>query len=162
MKRLKSNKGIAYIEILVVFGIVGILISFTYINLLGINPRASSQVTQDSVIADLKSQQLKAMDGDTDGGATTENFGVHFESDKYTLFVGSSYLVSNSRNFVIRLDDGISFSSINVPGGDIIFSKGSGEVIGYSSTNNSITIQNNTGQTRTIIVNQLGVITQVN
>jgi hypothetical protein len=50
-----------------------------------------------------------------------------------------------------------------LPSSQLIFLKGSGEVSGYSSSTNTITLKDNdTGKTTTVTINKYGVITGVN
>lgn len=51
--------------------------------------------------------------------------GIHFESDRYTVFSGSSYDSSDQLNEMVPLFPGVSF----VESGDIVFEKLSGSVL---------------------------------
>jgi hypothetical protein len=101
--------------------------------------------------SDLKQQQLKAMDGDsTNGTATPSNHGIHFESNKYTLFK-NTYNVSDTTNFIVNLDSNISITTT----GDLIFTQGSGQITGLST----ITLEDSFHNQRNLNINEMGVVT---
>ena len=158
-ERFKNQLGFTIPELLVVMGILAILFGLTTPNLLHFQQRAVVNTTSDILVNDLKSQQNKAMVGDTEGRGTSDNYGIYFESDKYTLFHGTVYDSMDTDNFVINLDPSISFTNITVPNSSIIFSKGSGEVEGYMSGSDTIDITDTTnGDNVTIRINTYGAI----
>lgn len=153
------KNGFTIPEVALTIAITTILLSFILMNLF----RAPSQAVVTDFVAtlssDLKSQQLHAMTLDTQGTGTESDYGVYFETNKYTLFRGSSYSAGNSSNFVINLDSGLNFSSITFPSSQLIFSKGSGEVSGFAPGSNTVTLINTqTGVQKIITVNKLGSI----
>ncbi len=165
MKRCKTTTecGVTYVEILVVTGIVAILFAFVYVSLLNVKPTASLQTTITSLASDLRQQQMKAMIGDTEGRATTDTYGIYFQPTSYVLFHGASYAPLDTSNFVVNLDDNLQFSSISLPSSSIIFAKGSGEVVGYSASQNTVTLRNTaSGTTKTFQFNVYGSLVQVN
>jgi prepilin-type N-terminal cleavage/methylation domain-containing protein len=153
---MRNQRGFTLIELMVVITITAILLGFTTINLVGSQQRASLNAIEQELLADLKQQQLKAMIGDTEGRETSDTYGIHFDSGKYTLFHGT-YSSTDSANFAINLDQNFQFQS---PGTDIIFSKISGEISAGSITNIAIRDTTN-GNVKTITVNRYGVVTQI-
>jgi len=153
---MRNQRGFTLIELMVVITITAILLGFITINLVSSQQRASLNAIEQELLADLKQQQLKAMIGDTEGRETSDTYGIHFDSGKYTLFHGT-YSSTDSANFAINLDQNFQFQS---PGTDIIFSKISGEISAGSITN--IVIRDSTnGNVKTITVNRYGVVTQI-
>ncbi|MBI2040456.1 hypothetical protein HYT18_05305 [Candidatus Microgenomates bacterium] len=146
-------KGLTLVELLIVIGIATILLGLTTINLVRVQQNTSLGAVSDILIADLKSQQMKAMSGANGGGS----FGIHFtSSNSYTLFKGSNYVPPG--DFTVTLEDPISVST-TYPGNEIVFSKTSGEVDGE----HTITITNSAGgEQQTLTVNKLGVVKDVN
>ncbi len=139
-----------------------LLVAFAAPNLLGARNQVQVNSAVPMVIADLKQQQLRSMLGETQGRSTTDTYGIHFETTTYTLFHGSSYAVSEPTNSIVQLGGALTFSSVNIPGNVIIFGRGSGEVIGYSNTQNMFGITNpGNNQTRTVTFNTYGVVTQI-
>lgn len=158
----QSQKGFTFIELIVVIGIMTTLLGIATTNLLGAQNSASLNTTVDTLISDIRNQQLKALTTDTQGRATTDNYGVYFETDNYVLFHGSIYSPADPSNYKIDYGNQIQASNISFPNSEIIFSKGNGEISGYTSGSNTITLLNtSTNQQKTIQFNQLGVITGI-
>lgn len=105
-------------------------------------------------LVDLKQQQLRSMVGATAGGATAQTFGVHFEANSYTLFSGV-YALGNPNNIVVLT--GTVAVTNNLPTSQIVFSRLSGEVAGFSAAQNTITFTNS-GLPRTVTINKYGVV----
>jgi prepilin-type N-terminal cleavage/methylation domain-containing protein len=159
------NHGFTLPELVVVIGIVTTLFAIGAINLLGAERKVSLTAAVDSLITDLRQQQLKAMVGDTEGRPIPDSYGIHFESQSYTLFHGASYSPGAEGNFVISLEPTLNFPSVTFPDSIVIFTRASGDIAGSppgSGPVGSITIQNTTdSQTQTIYLNRYGVITAV-
>lgn len=150
---MKNQKGFTLPELIITMGILSILFGFVAVNLIHLQRRSSLTTTVDTLVSDLYSQQNKAMVGDTEGRVTVDEYGVHFETNKYSFFHGLSYSTSD---FDVELDPSLQFLSTT----DIIFSKGGGEVSGAPIT---VTLQDTTnGNIKTIIFNRYGVITDIN
>ena len=165
MVKLRPNnqEGFTYPELIVVMGIAAMLFGFITINFLGIQRKTSLDTTIAILISDLKSQQTKAMVGDTGGGINPTSHGIYFESDRYILFRGNSYSPADSGNFPISLEGNIQITNISSPDAVILFSTGSGEINNFVSGSNTIIFKNIAGsEQKTMIINKLGVITEVN
>lgn len=149
-----NKKGFTLIELLLAISIVGILFGLTTISLANVRESTTISTSSELIIADLKSQQTKAMNG-TDGGG---NFGVHFSANNsYILFRGTSFDSTSPANSLVSVDENITFSA-----GDIIFSPVSGEVTNFIEVNPPIvTVTNSNGSAqKTIILNRYGVVVQ--
>ena len=160
---MKNQAGFTLIELLLAMSLAAILLGLTSFNLLGAQRSASLATAEESFIADLKSQQIKAMNG-INGTSGTTSFGIHFSSpadSTYTLFQGpnSASPISTS---LVTADSNISFactSGCNATN-DIIFSSVSGEVLGYlPATPPIITVKNSADNSyKQIKLNAYGVI----
>ncbi|HEX7042241.1 MAG TPA: type II secretion system protein [Patescibacteria group bacterium] len=158
--KTKDERGFTLVELILVMGIVAILLGFVTINLIKAQNSSSISSTLNTVISDIKNQQIKAMVGDAQGGAAESSYGVHFDTSKYVLFKGSTYNSSDTSNFVVNLTPDLIFTNINLPSGNIIFSVQSGEVSGFVIGQNTVDIEStNSSKTYTITINQYGVIT---
>lgn len=158
---VRNNQGFGLLEIIVSVTITSILFALVVINLLGVKQKVSLTTTVDTLITDLRNQQLKTMVGDTGGNSTVENFGIYFDTDRYTLFHGN-FVSGNPSNFTTTLGDNIVFGNISFPAMQVVFASGSGEIVGATG-NNTIIIQNTqTQEQKTVTVNKYGVITAVN
>jgi type II secretory pathway pseudopilin PulG len=159
----KKQTGITLIELLVVISILIVLTGLTTINVLHARHQSILTASVDTFIADLKQQQLKAMVGDTEGRNDSDNYGIHFGTNTYTLFHGT-YSSNDQTNSTIQLGDNIQLSSITFPGSQIIFLKNSGEISGFDQNPNKNTITlvdiSNNLQKK-ITINRYGIITKI-
>lgn len=154
-----AQQGFTLVEISVVVGLVLSLLALSSLNLTGLIPKASTRSTFKSLAADIKSQQLKAMSGSTAGGSEPAPQGVHFDNNSYVLFSGGVYSQGDSNNIVVELENGAIFSNVDLPDDSIIFVEGSGEVSGFDSDHNSVSVSTGAGSDPiTIEVNQYGVL----
>lgn len=131
-----KTKGFTIIEVLVVLVILITILSIGYISMVGIERRAPIGATVTTFIADLRGEQTKAMTG------------------------------VNSNSFIISIPDYPVPSTITMtttfPGSVITFTRGSGEVTGFSPGNNTVTVtQNQTGEHKIITINRYGAVTSI-
>jgi prepilin-type N-terminal cleavage/methylation domain-containing protein len=158
---MSMKKGFVFIELVVVLALFGALLGMMSINLLGSKNSATLSATIDQVVADISSQQIKAMTSTT-AGAGAIPYGVRFESNRYILFYGVQYNPSDTSNSSIALDARTIFSVINLPNASIVFASRSGEIVGFDPGRASVTVyQQNSFVSKTIHVNQYGVVTSV-
>lgn len=154
---MKKALGFTLVEILLVMGLFAVLASFITINLIRPQTKASVDTTINTLAADLKEAQLKAMIGDSEGQLTAQTYGIFFSSNSYTIFRGTIYNPADTSNFVINLDStetlGNTFS-----GNQVVFARRSGEVASFINGSNTITISDNGGNSKTITINNLGVL----
>ena len=161
--QLSTPTGFALVELIVVIGIISILFGISTISLLSVRDKASLNTTVATVINDIKSQQIKAVVGDTEGRSSHNSYGVYIEPNRYIFFHGPVYSSSDPDNFAIALSGDLQFSNILFPSSQILFNSVSGELASFTSGANSLTIQNvNDNNTKTIEINRYGVITAIN
>lgn len=154
---MRKINGFTIIEMVVALGIFATLTAIGYIRSVDIERRAPIGALSDTVIADLRGQQTKAMAGDLG-----VNHGIHFQFNEYTLFKGAAYNALDPSNAVTVLPTNITFSSVTFPDASVIFSKGSGDIAGFTAGNNTVTItQTLTGESKTVSINQYGAVTSV-
>ena len=157
---LDKEKGFSFVELIVVVSVMAILFGFVTINLLGTQQHVSLVNIASSIESDIKSQQLKAMEGATSGGSAY-GYGVYVSSHSYTLFRGTVYSASDPTNAVVQVDTEVTLST-TLPSATISFSQGSGAIPGFVSGNNTITMTDtNNNQTRTLTFNRYGVVTSI-
>ncbi len=157
------KKGFTVVELAVVLGILTTILGIATINLTTIQHKTYLTTTVDTVIADIKKQQLKAMIGDTEGRADHDRYGIYFETDRYTLFHGLSYSPSSLDNVVIMLEDNVEFGTIAFSQSTIVFNGVSGEINGFTAGSNTVVIRNSlTTEQKTISFNRYGTIISVN
>ena len=151
---MRTQRGFTLVELAVVTAIVVILLGFITISLVRSQQTASLTSAEEILLADLRQQQLKSMVGDTEGRTTSDYYGIHFDSNQYVIFHGTTYLASDSTNFVTSLPSNMQF---NNPNYNIIFSKLSGTT---SATIMELQDKTNS-RLKKIHMNMSGVITQV-
>lgn len=156
---MRNQKGFTLVEIILTMGLFAVLAGFVTINL--IRPQAKSSVDNitNSVVAEIKGQQLNTMYADAQGGTSASKYGVYFENNKYILFKGNSYVSADPDNLSYDLPQGVEFIAINLPSSQIIFDQLSGEVGNYDPGNNNIQVKHSAeGTVVTISINEYGRI----
>ena len=154
------KKGFTLIELLIVIAIASILASLSLLSLSNAQHSGYEQSSLEILLSDLKLQQMKSMSGDTGLTTTThEPFGIYFQTKAYTLFRGASYNPEDPTNFTVEIEKALTFSSVTIPGSELLFEKGSGEIAGFTEGQNTIVITNEvTGQQITVTLNRYGVV----
>ncbi|MCJ7740184.1 type II secretion system GspH family protein [Candidatus Microgenomates bacterium] len=157
----KYQSGFTLVEVIVALAVFASLFAIVVINLLNVSLKATLSESIDTFNNNFKSQQLKAMVGDTEGNSIKENIGIYLATDKYIDFYGS-YKAQSSANLEIKFDDNIRLVNTSFPSSQIIFIGGNGEILGATG-NNTITLQNTlSGEQKIITINKYGVVTSVN
>lgn len=152
-----SQGGFTLLELLVVMALIGILMTLTVVNLVKPQRSASIAGTVDVLVADLRSQQLKAMAGDSQSASSAQAHGIYIEPNRYTIFKGSSYSGADADNFIVQ-PDSITFST-NFASSQVAFQRASGEPSGFNPSANTITVSNLSGESKTLTINRYGVVT---
>lgn len=150
--------GFTLVEILVVMGLMAILGTMAFTNLIRPQNQASLDSIVTTLLADLKSQQIKAISGDSLSAATAQAHGIYVQNSNYTLFKGSSYSGSDTDNFVVSVDTGLTLST-TFPTSQVVFTKGSGDVTGFTAGQNTITVTSSSTGSKVITLNRYGAVT---
>ena len=120
--------------------------------------KANLNTVSTNIFSLLREAQNQAINTDTSGDPQSNDYGVHFETDSYTLFKGSTYISSDSSNFVVATKNNISISpSLPCPSppedcNNVVFEKISGEVLGFDPTKNTVCVTE-TGTNKQILIN---------
>ena len=155
---MKQVKSFTLIEMVVVVVILSILIVLGTMNFIKPQITFSLDTVSLQTVSDLRSQQLKAMKGQTSGKATSQQYGIKFLSNSYVLFSGSTYSTGDTTNTIISLDPNLSFTNIALTNAEIVFDKLSGEFVGYTAPTSTLRLTNSAdGSYRTISINKMGV-----
>lgn len=153
-----SSQGFTLIEILLTMAVATTLLGFMTMNLLHAQNSATLSSVVESLDSDLKSQQNKAMSGESTVSSSGESYGVAIAAHQYTLYHGTTYDPGDSKNFTIAVDNPITLSSS--PSTQVLFAQRSGEI---SSAPFTITITNTiTNEHKTLTLNRYGVIVSIN
>jgi prepilin-type N-terminal cleavage/methylation domain-containing protein len=157
IKRSSRQSGFTLVELLVVMGLLGIILGLTVVNMFKPQTDASLEGVVAPLVADIKAQQLRAMAGDSGSDGVTEPFGIRIQSNEYTMFKDAAYSAGSADNFSVSINAGITLST-NLPSSQVVFSKGSGDVSGFSAAANTITVTNSAGSSKVLTINRYGSV----
>ena len=149
--------GFTLVELLIVIGILGILVGLSIASLRQPQATVSLSTTVDTLLNDLKNQQLQAMAGDTGTASSQQPHGIYVQSGQYTLFSSSTYSAIDSNNFVITAGQGVTYST-TLPSTQVVFSKGTGDVNGFVNGSNTITVTYGSSS-KIITIGRFGALT---
>lgn len=146
----KDNKGITLLETLFALGIVFMLFAF------GIKPFEAVRDRQilNNATEDVETLLQEAR-SNTLASVNASNYGVHFETDSATYFVGSYYSESDPDNKQIIFTD-VSITSVSLVGNgsSVVFNR----ITGDTNTNGTITLSllNDPTKTKVITIFPIG------
>lgn len=155
------QQGVTLIEVVFVIGIFLLLTALGTISLQNIQRRENLTTTIDTFIADIKSQQIKSMLGDTSGGVSPNAYGIHISTSNYTVFSGTTYNSGAATNFTPSFPPTVQIST-TLPGSNAVFATGSGELVNVTVSKTVTFTDSGTSQQKTVTINRYGVITGVN
>jgi len=147
MKSFRIQGGFTFVEVLVVIallvGLTGLAIPFYQ------SFQVGSQL--DNTTQEL-SQTLRLAQAQAMATESLSAFGVHFESESFTIFKGVTYVSGDPINEVIPFTSAITITPSM--GSEVVFSSLHGET-GNAGT---IAVAASNGSSRTLIINDLGVV----
>jgi len=158
--KVEDQKGFTILEVILAMSVLMILLGIATINLLGAANKTYQTTTAQTLYVDLRTQQIKAMNGDTEGSGATGAYGVYFQPKQYIMFRGNAYSPANPTNFAVKIPDDINFTNILFPNSQIIFASGSGAFANFANGQNSVVVTNVEGLgQKTVTLNRFGVVT---
>lgn len=154
-----GRSGFTLVELLLVMGLFSALAALSSINLVQPHTTTRMEIAASVLVSDIKQQQIRSMSSDTGGEVEPPLFGVHFTQGGYTLFSGIPYSQDAGSDFTVELDPILTFSTIDLPSSEIVFSRISGEVSGFDSeARNVILTDSVSGEQKIITVNSIGAV----
>ncbi|MDO8452179.1 MAG: type II secretion system protein [bacterium] len=123
---ISHSCGFTLIEMSLVIGIFTTLIGITFVTFLGPQLKSSLVAGKSVLLADIQSQQTKAMAGDTEASGEISSYGLFFAQNSYTLFRGDAYSETDPANKIVNLEPTLAFTEINFPSSTVVFTKGRG------------------------------------
>jgi len=151
-----KNKGITVLEILMVIAIMIILIAVIVPNLTNFrNERTLNNTTSDII------SLLNEARNNTISSYNSNNYSVHFESNRVVYFTGSVFNNNDSTNKPVTLDPIVNIPAsggINLSDGtnDVIFTRLTGDVNNYGTIIVSLT--SDATKQKTITISKTGSI----
>ena len=148
-----SQKGITLLEVIIVIAIIGILIGIALPQFSAIkNAQIIKGAGEDilSVLGKARSQTLASLN-------STE-YGVHFETNRVTIFSGTVYSSGNVSNVIENISSPASISTISLTGGatDVYFNRLSGTPNKTGTI--VVSISSDTSLTKTITISSTGEV----
>lgn len=145
------KKGFVLIELLVVVFILIILAGLVVANFRFFQKKTNLEEATLQVVSVLRLAQNKAIASE---GETL--YGMHLESDSYTLFSGSAYQPSNPSNQQYLLTNGLEIFDISLNGGgqDIVFNRLDGRTSQFGQF--GVRLTSDISQAKTIYVESSG------
>lgn len=143
------------------FSLIEILIGVAILFLIAFLAIASFTTFRQQVEIDSSSQNilsiLRLARSKTLASESEDNYGVHFQSDKYVLFKGAAYDSNDSSNREYILTDSEIYSiTLNGGGSDVIFNRIRGTTDEYGSV--AIRLIVDTSKANTININSYGQV----
>lgn len=156
-KRCLSHSGFTFIEVVIVMGLVGLLVTIASTSLFQGRQRISVDTIAQQLMNDIREQQMKAILGSSASASVSMDYSVSIGLTNYTLFPGNTYISDDGLNTVIPLDASLTLSS-TFPSNMVTFKALSGDVVGFQNGSASITIHDTqSGLTRDLELNRRGV-----
>ncbi len=164
--RRRLNDGFTLIELLVVVSMLGLMSTIGYFSMSKLQISTETQTSVDRLLGSIRTQRIYAMLGNSTTGTKSMPLGVYFapNTSSYTLFScdelqDCSYIPYKSTNIVDTMEKSTVFSTVSLPGNQIVFAPYSGETANYEEGNNSVVVKNQYDNTETIIrVSKIGTI----
>lgn len=147
----RAQGGFSMFEVLMVIAMVAFTVVMSGPFLSGTLSRNELASMADDAADALKEARSSAVTGRAGG-----KYGVHFETDSFTFFEGETYSAADPDNVVHPLSGLVSITDISISGGgsDIHFRSVSGSPV----ETGSIELTDTTEETRTVSVNEAGLI----
>lgn len=154
MTKKQKPKGVTLIELLVVVGIFIILTAISVPAFRYFQRESDLNNSTQEIINTLRLAQNKTLASEKES-----NYGVHFETEKFVLFKGTSYNPSAANNETHNLPKNVEIYEISLAGGgaEVVFERLTGET--NQSGKVSLRLKSDFSKTRTVGIESSGKIT---
>ena len=145
-----GEAGVTLVELLVSLGIITVLATIGWLSLPNLEKESQLDLYASEVKFALYQTQSQTVNG--------LPCGVHFEPNRFVLFEGEAFAEGNPKNQEKILPTGLSLTSINLPNQSITFEKVTGLVKNFLAPTKLTLTDQQTGKTRLIIINRVGMV----
>lgn len=159
VKWKKAASGLTLVELMLVVSILAILLSLGTVVFSTFGRQDRLLLEARGIEGIINEAKIKTLAGFSLGEAASQNFGVYFQADRYVFFPGQAYNPENVGNQVFVLPESLEIAPIFFPGNSLVFTKITGEVLGYNPDQNYLVLSDKkTSAAKRINVNKLGVV----
>lgn len=146
-----KNKGFTLVELVIVIFIITLLATISTVSYLYFERKTNLDKTANDILSVIKTAQNRTLASE---GAS--QYGIHFETNQYILFKGSSYSVGSPDNTTYSLPQQVEIYNISLSGGgsDVIFQRISGAT--DQSGTIGLRLVSDVSKTRSITISSTG------
>lgn len=156
---MKKNTGFTLIEVLITVSLLAILLGLGSVVFGSYARQDQLEAESKKLVGIIAEAQTQTLAGFSQGGSDSLNFGLHFETDSYTLFSGLTFNPADPQNQKTSLPLRLQFSQISLPGQNLLFEKITGQVLNFDPAQNYLLLQDQSAnQKKKISINKLGVV----
>lgn len=147
------KRGLTAIELVIVFGIMGILVSIVTTSFSGFRNNSILSVETENIVSLISQARTDTLSSKDD-----TVYGVHFETDRAVLFKGTTFTEPSADNIEIELDQKVELSTISLNGGgdDVVFKRLSGKTDEHGTI--TISLTDNASSSRMISIYTTGLV----
>jgi len=127
-------RGYALVELMAAVSIMAALVAVIAISYRTFTERVDLQTTSQQIIGTLDGARERTL-----GSKSDSSYGVHFESDRYVEFTGTTYNASTSSNIVHELSGKFELTNITLAGAgaDVVFDR----ITGNTANSGTVSVQ---------------------
>ena len=150
--KFKFQSGVTLIEILIVVGVMITLTAIIFGTFVSFNRNQALDKDTETIVGILREARSQTL-----SSQNSSHYGIHFDSNKVTLFVGSVYSPGDPAN----QDFNVSSSDISITpnllggGSDVVFKRLTGETAESGTVN---VYSSTTSQTKIVTIYATGVV----
>lgn len=130
------KRGVTFIELLIVFVSIGLLVSVVLPQLFQVRENQALKSAVENVLSTIDRARSRTL-----ASVNSSEYGVHFQSDKVIIFKGKVFSAEDAGNEIINILNpasisNVTFGGVNGESGDVYFNR----IYGVPSTTGTITL----------------------
>ena len=153
MKKNNRKSAFSIIEIIITIAVGLILFTIATSAFIGMRNRQALNTAVEQISSTIQNSQAKTL-----ASKKSQNYGVHFETNRLVMFEGSAFTEPNATNKEIKFSNlaEISIISLNGGGQNIIFERLTGETNQYGAI--TVRVRNDASDAKTITIEKTGSV----